>query len=58
MEKGSYLVDNGIFPVVQTREEAFFTKDTVLEELLDRYTVIFDCVPNKGIIHRKRLWLL
>jgi hypothetical protein len=54
----NYLIDNGVFPVVQTREEALFIKDVALEGLLDKYTIINDCVPNRGIIHKRQLWLL
>lgn len=54
----NYLVDNGLFPVYETKEEAYFIKDYTLKDLMDSYTIANDCFPNKGMIPKRKLWLL
>ena len=54
----NYLIDNGIFPLYETREEAYFKKSKMLKELMFNYTIITECVPNRGMIPKRKLWLL
>ena len=53
----NYLIENGLFPLYETREESYFVKDYRLKDLLVNYTIMNDCFPNRGMIPKRKLCL-
>ena len=54
-----YLKDNGLIPVAETLNgKAFFTDDVLLKNLIFTYTIKYECLPNKSMIPKRRLWRL
>ena len=43
----NYLAANGVFPVYEENEAAFYKKTPQLFLLLERYTINYICIPNK-----------
>lgn len=55
----NYLKDNGLIPEVEMLNgDTYFIQTELLDALLDTYTITYECVPNKGMIPKKKLWLL
>ena len=42
-----YLVANGVEPEYQLFGYSFFRRGPRLKELLDRYYIMYACIPNK-----------
>ena len=53
----NYLIDNGLYPLIETANEAYFEKDFILEELLNNYR-IHECFSNKGMIPKRKNWII
>lgn len=42
-----FFSDNGLEPAYDGFCEAYYIRSQLLDELLFRYTVIYDCIPNR-----------
>lgn len=54
----NYLKDNGLLPMLDMFEEAYFMKSELLDDLLFSYTILYGCVPNRGKIPKRRYYNL